>query len=102
MILVRPREPDMVIRDPRSRLKLPPYGGKVPNTSYWLRRLNCGDVVSTTSDAIDKGKADEAKAKAELLAKEKEDAKAKAKADNQSAAKSEKANKKTSAGKGSK
>ena len=67
-MLVRPREPDMVIRDPRSRIKLPPYGGKVPRTIYWVRRLNCKDVVTTTQAAIDKGRAEE-KAKAEAAAK---------------------------------
>ncbi len=89
MMYVRPRKPDMVIRDPRSRLKLPPYGGKVPNISYWVRRLNCEDVVPTTLDAINKGKA-EAEANAKLKA---EDKAAKAK---------DKPKQKTSAGKGSK
>lgn len=60
-MLVKPRNPDMVIRDPRSRLKLPPYGVNVPETSYWVRRLNCKDVVSTTQEDIDKGIAAEAK-----------------------------------------
>ncbi len=51
----------MVIRDPRSRDKLPPYGASVPDTSYWVRRLKCEDVVKTTQAAIDKGMAEAAK-----------------------------------------
>ncbi len=75
MMLVRPRdlrpgEKKVVIVDPVSRLKLPPYGGSVPNSSYWHRRLNCGDIVPTTSDAISEGKAEsEAKAKHKAAAK---------------------------------
>ncbi len=58
----------MVIRDPRSRIKLPPYGAKVPDVSYWFRRLACKDVVKTTQRAIDEGRA-EAEGKPVAVAK---------------------------------
>lgn len=71
MMLVRPSKPNMVIRDPRSRAKLPPYGGSVPNSSYWHRCLNYGDVVPTTSDAISEGKAEAERKAATKAAKPK-------------------------------
>ncbi len=81
-MLVKPREAKegqlaMVVRDPRSRAKLPHEGAKVPDSSYWLRRLKCGDVVKTTAEAIAKGKnerlAEEARARADHMAKPKEE-----------------------------
>jgi hypothetical protein len=45
MMQVKPREPGLVIRDPRTRRPLPPQGGPVPDSSYWRRRLLDGDVV---------------------------------------------------------
>ena len=67
----------MVVRDPRSRDKLPPEGAKVPDTSYWLRRLECGDVVKTSAEDIAKGMeerlADEAKSRVDHMAKPKID-----------------------------
>lgn len=45
---VKPKTPELVIRDPRSRTKLPPEGALVPDTSYWFRRLRDGDVVKVT------------------------------------------------------
>ena len=57
-MLVKPRKPDMVIRDPRTYVKLPAEGKRVPEISYWVRRLGCGDVVKTTAEDIAKGKAE--------------------------------------------
>ena len=72
-MLVKPRKPDMVIRAPRSRIKLPPEGASVPANSYWMRRLGCKDVVKTTAEAIAKGAkqrlAEEAKSRADHMAK---------------------------------
>lgn len=44
-LFVRPRFEGAVIRDPRTRVRLPSSGGKVPDTTYWRRRLRSGDVV---------------------------------------------------------
>lgn len=82
-MLVKPREAKegqlaMIVRDPRSRIKLPPEGAKVPDTSYWLRRLKCGDVVKTTAEDIASGLkerlAKEAKDRADSMAKPKDEA----------------------------
>lgn len=61
---LKPCTPETVVRDPRTRVMLPPEGAHVPDTSYWRRRIKDGDVRLTTADAITKGKA-------ERLAKEK-------------------------------
>lgn len=77
-MLIKPREVKegqlvMIVRDPISRRKLPPEGAKVPDTSYWRRRLKDKDVVRTTAEAIAKGLrerlAAEAKARADHMAK---------------------------------
>lgn len=47
-MFVKPRTPETVVRDPKSRVKLPPEGKNVPETSYWVRRLQAGDVVRAT------------------------------------------------------
>lgn len=45
---VRPRE-GLVVRDPETLQPLPPEGREVDLTTYWIRRLADGDVV--TADA---------------------------------------------------
>lgn len=52
-----PKDPVRVVRDPRTLIALPPEGKRVPDSSYWVRRLNAGDVVKTTAEDIAKGKA---------------------------------------------
>lgn len=42
---VKPKTPETVVRDPRTRVRLPADGGRVPDNSFWLRRLIAGDVV---------------------------------------------------------
>lgn len=37
--------PGRNVRDPVSKQHLPEAGREVPETTYWLRRLACGDVV---------------------------------------------------------
>jgi hypothetical protein len=44
MMFVKPA-PGLKVRDPVSRLHLPLGGAEVPNTSFWIRRLQCGDVI---------------------------------------------------------
>ncbi len=43
-LLVRPRA-GLIVRDPLTLRALPEEGGTVPRTSFWLRRVFCGDVV---------------------------------------------------------
>ena len=77
--------PRLCIRDPRSRMKLPVYGAKVPNNRYWRARRADGDCVKTTAEAIATAKkaeakkvADAAKDKTATPAKSTDDAKAQA------------------------
>lgn len=44
-MFVKPKA-GLVIRDPISKVALPPEGDEVPDTTYWHRRLRSGDVVS--------------------------------------------------------
>ena len=55
-LFLKPKNPGACIRDPRSRMKLPPYGGKVPNNRYWRARFADGDCVKTTAEAIAEGR----------------------------------------------
>lgn len=40
-----------LVRDPISKKPLPAEGREVPESTYWLRRLACGDVVRGTPPA---------------------------------------------------
>lgn len=42
---VKPADPNAVIRDPHTKRPLPADGGEVPETAFWIRRLNAGEVV---------------------------------------------------------
>jgi hypothetical protein len=42
---VKPAVSGAVVRDPLTLQRLPDEGGDVPETGYWLRRLEQGDVV---------------------------------------------------------
>jgi len=44
-MFIKPAKPDILLRDPRSRVQLNPEGGNVPNTSFWVRRIQDGDAV---------------------------------------------------------
>lgn len=33
------------VLDPETRIPVPEHGRDVPETTYWLRRLRCGDLV---------------------------------------------------------
>lgn len=37
--------PGCIVRDPATYLELPPEGLAVEMDSYWIRRLNAGDVL---------------------------------------------------------
>jgi hypothetical protein len=47
---VRPAIPGAVIRDPRTRRPLPDDGGRVPDSTFWNRRLLAGEVVEVTAE----------------------------------------------------
>lgn len=47
----------VLLRDPRSRVALPSYGGNCSNTSFWIRRQRDGDALPTTKEAVAKGRA---------------------------------------------
>lgn len=49
-MIVKPANPGAVIRDPRTKRQLPAAGGRVPDSSYWRRRLRSGDVVPVTDE----------------------------------------------------
>lgn len=42
---VRPAIAGTLIRDPHTKRALPVEGGRVPDSSFWRRRLRSGDVV---------------------------------------------------------
>jgi hypothetical protein len=42
---VKPAVPGAVIRDPRTMRALPAEGGRVPDNTFWRRRLNKGEIV---------------------------------------------------------
>ena len=49
---VKPSNPKACIRDPRSRLKLGPAGGRVPNNPFWRARLRDEDIVELSDEDI--------------------------------------------------
>lgn len=44
-IFVRPSRPGMIVRDPVSLKQLDENGEEKPRTTYWLRRVRCGDCI---------------------------------------------------------
>jgi hypothetical protein len=49
-VYVKPA-PGLLVRDDVSKVRLPAEGREVPETSYWVRRLRCGDVVLASPPA---------------------------------------------------
>ncbi len=95
MYLMPNPDRDVLLRDPRSMVALPSYGGNVSNSSYWVRREKDGDALPTTKEKVAEGRA-AAKKKADADAKSDAEAKAaKVKADAEAKAKAAKANKTT-------
>lgn len=47
-MMVRPAQPGAIVRDPKTKIRLPPEGRRVPDSSFWRRRLLDGDVVLVT------------------------------------------------------
>lgn len=44
-IFVRPSREGLLVREPGSERHLPPAGREVETNSYWVRRIQTGDVV---------------------------------------------------------
>ena len=42
-MIVKPK-PGMIVRDPKTHVRIPDSGKEVPANSYWTRRLRAGDV----------------------------------------------------------
>lgn len=49
---VKPADPSAVIRDPHTKRPLPAEGGKVPDNTFWRRRLLAGEVVLVTESRM--------------------------------------------------
>ena len=47
-IKVKPKE-GYIMRDPETRIPLPPEGAVVPRNNFWIRRLVAGDVSEVKS-----------------------------------------------------
>jgi len=43
-LYLKPTDPGLIVRDPDNRRALPVDGCDVPDTPYWRRRINDGDV----------------------------------------------------------
>jgi hypothetical protein len=59
---VKPARAGDIIRDPRTKQQLPAEGGRVPDTSFWHRRLRDGDVVLVEDEPAAPPAAEPAKA----------------------------------------
>lgn len=44
--------PGLKVRDPQTMLHIPDEGADVPESSYWVRLLACGDVLRVDCDQI--------------------------------------------------
>lgn len=49
-MIVMPARPGLLIRDPHTKRPLPAEGGRVPNNTFWRRRLRSGDVVLVSEE----------------------------------------------------
>lgn len=50
-MIVKPKTPNFIVRDPLTHRPLSPEGQEIVVTSYWLRRLQDGDVVEVASQS---------------------------------------------------
>lgn len=55
-MFIKPARPEVHVRDPRTKQHLPAEGLEVPESSpwlsYWIRRLNDGDVVLSAPPVV--------------------------------------------------
>jgi hypothetical protein len=59
-LFVKPK-PGKILRDPRNNLPLPESGKDVPSNSFWIRRLNAGDVELANKKKADKAEREKSK-----------------------------------------
>jgi hypothetical protein len=59
-MFVRPAN-GLTVRDPETRKALPVSGAAVPRSTYWQRRLACGDVVPARKRTARQDKGDNKK-----------------------------------------
>jgi len=52
-IIVKPKS-GMIVRDPRGGAIIPAGGKRVNPSTYWMRRLEAGDVELGTKKTVDK------------------------------------------------
>ena len=50
-MFIRPVE-GRLVRDPVTKRHLPAAGAEVPESTYWIRRIEGGDVVRTSPDVV--------------------------------------------------
>ncbi len=50
---MKPANPEAVIRDPHTKVVLPPDGGDVPDNVFWHRRLIAGEIVRIGDEPVD-------------------------------------------------
>jgi len=43
-MFVKPTRAGLIVRDPRTRMPVPPEGREVPRLPYWIRRINDGSL----------------------------------------------------------
>lgn len=48
--VLKPSREDLKVFDPATKLHLPKEGKKVKLTSYWRRRLSCGDCLEVKEE----------------------------------------------------
>ena len=69
---VKPKNRQILVKDPRTRIPLTPKGKVIPDNSpdlsYWIRRVTDGDAIDVEAEAKAKAKA-EAEAKKLAAAK---------------------------------
>lgn len=51
-LFVKPAQ-GLVIRDPKTMQILPPEGKLVTESTYWVRRLKCGDVSIVKNESME-------------------------------------------------
>jgi hypothetical protein len=49
---LKPARPGLLVRDPVTKRALPPEGAQVTFSSYWVRRLDEGDVLEVATNLI--------------------------------------------------
>lgn len=56
-MIIKPKDSKTVIRHPASLIRLPAFGGRVPD-SFGIRRVYDGDATEITKAELDQGRAE--------------------------------------------